>query len=363
MRSLVLCVDRDNDIGSKTELEGPIIGRENNLRAAVLLGTKDPGDTDTNSIFAAINLYDRMKEEGQDVEIATITGDVNVGIRSDQILREQMMNIIEKINPKGVYFVSDGAEDEYILPIITSMVNVVHVERVVIKKQKTIEETYYAMVKILEDEKIQKKFLVPLAILILALSVITLTGYPGVGVALVGILFGMYLLIKAYKLEAPVRALFGDVREALETGRYITTAAIIIAVIVSFAGVIRAVVMGVGGDFLLTSINFVSFSLWYIIAGILIYMFGASIDIYIKEKRFMWSVLNRAMGLVGYGFVAISVLEILRYINYGTGLLPLEVVYYYTVIGFVILFFSVAIGRYIRDHMEPDVEASGTWLR
>ena len=32
--TIILCVDRDNDLGRKAGVEGPIIGREKNLEAA-----------------------------------------------------------------------------------------------------------------------------------------------------------------------------------------------------------------------------------------------------------------------------------------------------------------------------------------
>ena len=38
----VICVDRDNDFGRKAGIDGPIIGRKDNLRAAVKLALADP---------------------------------------------------------------------------------------------------------------------------------------------------------------------------------------------------------------------------------------------------------------------------------------------------------------------------------
>ena len=38
MKTLIICIDRDNDLGEKAKVETPIIGRENNLKAATALG-------------------------------------------------------------------------------------------------------------------------------------------------------------------------------------------------------------------------------------------------------------------------------------------------------------------------------------
>ncbi len=122
MKKLILCVDRDDDIGDKTGLETPLIGRDANLNAAVELGLSDPEDSDTNSIFAAISTYDKLKKEGEDVYIATVCGSSNVGYRSDQIISKELDIVLKELEPDTVIMVTDGAEDEYISPIISSKI-------------------------------------------------------------------------------------------------------------------------------------------------------------------------------------------------------------------------------------------------
>ena len=55
-----------------------MIGRHENIRAALALGLADPEDADTNTILAAISLYDELSKKGISAEVATLTGDVNV---------------------------------------------------------------------------------------------------------------------------------------------------------------------------------------------------------------------------------------------------------------------------------------------
>ena len=50
MKILVLCVDRDDDIGVKTGIKGPLVGRDDNLAAATKLGLADPEDSDRKSV-------------------------------------------------------------------------------------------------------------------------------------------------------------------------------------------------------------------------------------------------------------------------------------------------------------------------
>ena len=59
-RILVLCVDRDNDIGVKTGITTPVIGREENLSAASRLALEDPEESDANAIFGAVRILDSL---------------------------------------------------------------------------------------------------------------------------------------------------------------------------------------------------------------------------------------------------------------------------------------------------------------
>ena len=121
MKLLVICVDRDNDLGTKVGVQTPVIGREDVLRAAIALGLKDPEEADTNSIFAGLKVYDDYKKSGVGAEIAIICGDQDVGIKSDAALSSQIDTVLGKVEPTSAILVSDGAEDEFIIPIISVM--------------------------------------------------------------------------------------------------------------------------------------------------------------------------------------------------------------------------------------------------
>src|SRR5438477_497325 len=99
MKILVLCVDRDDDIGVKTGIKTPLIGREANLNAATKLGLADPEDSDVNALLSAISTYDGLVRDGQLAEIATICGDVHVGSSSDLILAQQLDQVLEQVRP------------------------------------------------------------------------------------------------------------------------------------------------------------------------------------------------------------------------------------------------------------------------
>src|SRR2546428_6917758 len=156
MKTLVLCVDRDDDVGTKTSSKGPLIGRDENLVAATRLGLADPEDSDVNTILTAISVYDERVKLGEDTEVATITGDVRVGPISDRILTQQLERVLEEVKPDRAFLVSDGAEDEYIFPVISSRIRVDHVRRRLVRPGPPVASTDYMIIRAIRNPKIRR---------------------------------------------------------------------------------------------------------------------------------------------------------------------------------------------------------------
>ncbi len=211
-KTLVLCVDRDNDFGEKAGVKSPIIGRGQNLAAANSLMLADAEDSDSNALFSAISTYDSLVKSGEDVELATICGNKNVGTVSDEILGRQIDDVVSLAKPNDVVVVSDGAEDDFILPLIQSRIKIRAIKRVTVRQSPQIESMYYIIVKALKEEKFLKKVLVPFGVLFLVLG-ITILLVLGLRVYLYGLVsidpittgvmaavsaIGIYFLSKAY---------------------------------------------------------------------------------------------------------------------------------------------------------------------
>ncbi|MBI5001620.1 MAG: DUF373 family protein [Euryarchaeota archaeon] len=232
MKTLVLCIDRDNDIGRKTGIEGPIIGREENLRAAVALGVADPEDADTNTVLAAIKMFDDLLKNGEDAEVATICGDVEVGTRSDRALMRQLEEVVEVIEPTSAILVSNGAEDEYIVPMICARVKVDSVKSVFVRQSARIESTYYYIVKNLKDPKMRMKFVLPVGLALILLGIVYLIQFLSelsgnfalileptrYILQVISILLGSIILWRAYNVSDTISQGFRDWRDATYAG-------------------------------------------------------------------------------------------------------------------------------------------------
>ena len=224
-RTLVLTVDRDNDLGLKTAIRGPVVGRKPVLTAALRLGIADPEESDTNAILGALHQHDNLAEsasESDEVEIAILTGDEKVGVRSDRAIAAQLEEVVTEFQPDQAILVTDGAEDEAVMPIIQSQVRIDHVEKIIVKQSKGIEGTYYYIVKALEDPKWRAKMLVPLGAImaIFGLGIMLPDALGGVVIGALPLVFGLFILSKGLGLEATVGRIAQEMRENADAAMF-----------------------------------------------------------------------------------------------------------------------------------------------
>jgi putative membrane protein len=148
-RTLILCVDRDDDLGVKAGVKTPILGREENINAAVTLALRDPEEPDANAIFEAVKIYDRLRESADgeeshaDCQIATIAGSELGDVGADKELVSELNEVLKEYPASEVVLVTDGFADETILPLVQSRVPVTSVRRVTIRHSESIEETVW----------------------------------------------------------------------------------------------------------------------------------------------------------------------------------------------------------------------------
>ncbi|KJE48804.1 MULTISPECIES: DUF373 family protein [Acidiplasma] len=230
MKTLILNIDRDNDYGMKAGITGPIIGYNNCYRAATALITKDPEDSDSNALFGALKHYQELKDKGENVEIALITGDSDVGEKSDEILSLQLDEVLNMEHYDDLILISDGAEDDYITPIIASRIKIRYVKHIIVRHNENIESTYYYIVKAFKDKKVSRKFTVPVGLLLLSygIALLIFTVYsmiisrsyviiPSSGaIMLVTIVIGSYFILKDADIRPKIVTVLSALKEYSE---------------------------------------------------------------------------------------------------------------------------------------------------
>lgn len=202
---LVICVDRDDDIGEKTGIQTPVVGRDACIEAAQRLALEDPEDADSNSIFSAIKTYEDLVSKGYQTEVIAVTGVAQRGVQADEKIVREIKGVLEKFSANGAVIVSDGEDDESVIPVIQTILPIVSVQRVVMKVSRSVEYSYAVFGKYLKmiayDPKYSKFFLGVPGILLLIGGIATVFGYTAeIFAVLVSILGGAFL-IRAFDID------------------------------------------------------------------------------------------------------------------------------------------------------------------
>jgi len=204
-RLLVICVDRDDDIGKKGGVATPIVGRNACIEAAQRLALEDPEDADSNSIFAAVKTYEDLVSKGYQAEVIVVSGTEDKGVEADEKIVLQVKSVMEKYAANGAVIVSDGEDDESVIPIIQNVLPIVSVRRVVMRVSRSVEYSYAVFGRYLKaiafDSKYSKFFLGVPGILLLIGGIATVLGLTREIFAILVSILGVAFLIRAFDVD------------------------------------------------------------------------------------------------------------------------------------------------------------------
>lgn len=202
---LVICVDRDDDIGKKAGVITPVVGRNACIEAAQRLALEDPEDADSNSIFAAVKTYEDLVSKGYQAEVIIVAGTENKGIQADEKIVLQVKTVMERYAANGAVIVSDGEDDESVIPIIQNVLPIVSVRRVVMRVSRSVEYSYAVLGRYLRaiafDSKYSKFFLGVPGILLLIGGIATVVGFTKEIFAILVSILGGAFLIRAFDVD------------------------------------------------------------------------------------------------------------------------------------------------------------------
>lgn len=173
---LILCIDRDDDIGQKTGVSTPIVGRLQVLQAATRLAIADPEESDSNAMFEALRISEEMEKNGSDYRVAVVTGGPRDTLESDRKLLREIAQVASEYVPTETVVVTDGFGDEDIVPVVRSKLPLASIRRVVVKHSRSVEESYIVLGRYIKmlvtDPRFKKWFLgAPgIAVVLLALA-------------------------------------------------------------------------------------------------------------------------------------------------------------------------------------------------
>ena len=328
---LVLAVDRDDDFGKKAGVTTPVVGVDRCREAATALGMADPEDSDTNALFEAIKVCLDLRKEGTDAEVALICGDAVVGIKSDIAISEEFEKVKKRVKPEGLVLVGDGAEDEYIYPLLSG-VKIVSTRRVYVKQAPGLEGNLYIITKMLADPDKRRRFVAPIGVILVLVSLffvlpnmvmyisdqdISIIARMSSGLA---VLFaGLVLILYGYSVGKRLKSLKNTVYNSLFTE---STKSLFLLVAVAF------MIISIVYDYLEIQsmyfsseipkiLFFIESLIWPMVIALMLNIIGNIISDYQNEKVMRTSYALSGLTLAAYAFVATGFMDILMtYIGY-----------------------------------------------
>ena len=366
-RTLILCIDRDDDIGFKAGIQSPVTGRDGCLDAATRLGLEDPEDSDVNAIFQGIKLYDERLEKGDDIRIAVIAGNHYNTIDGDRKISEDLRKIVWDMEVTNCILVTDGAEDEFILPVIQSQVSVASVQRVIVNQMPNLEGTYYIIKKILDDPKNAKSILVPIGLVMLIFAIGSLLGSTEVAVFIVVGVLGIYLLFKGLGIDEYFSLALHGLQESFIGGRvsfvcYIASIFIgLLGIVMGLSSFLTWYTPDAGVFFYILS--FIHGAVGYITAAMLIALLGKIIDVVQNEPKMLPRTVTLpffvgGLGLIAYG-ASVYVISLSATVNFPIdGVDGIRIMMFTTIGGLILAFVGVYIQKVLQktEKYAPEIK-------
>jgi len=235
-RTLLICIDRDDDVGVKSGVRTPIVGRDACVAAATKLSISDPEEADANAIFAAVKEYDNLMSKGEFCEVVVVSGLFERGVLGDKKIRNQVQEILKGYPADSAVLISDGAEGEELAPVIQSLVPIVSIRKVIVKHSRSVEESYQVLGRYLRmlvfDPRYAKYALGVPGIIFIAL-VLTTIYFPSADTPLILVVFiGIVFIIRGFDIDRKIE----QIGKLSATG-YLRLFSVIASVLVILVGI------------------------------------------------------------------------------------------------------------------------------
>ncbi len=222
---LVIVIDVDDDLGS-IGIETPVIGEDEVRRVAEAFGLQRPEDSDLNAIYKGLKIYREQVGSGRRSEIVLLSGDPVNTLRAHKRIVEGLEEALEKlgVSPGSVeaLVVSDGAEDETVIPLISSRVKLIGLERIVVTQHVGIETTYVILGRLIKkaifEPRFSKYFVGVPGVILLSAALLAMTGWFTYAVQLGALILAIAMIIRGFSLEPYIDRMMQEAKQFFVPG-------------------------------------------------------------------------------------------------------------------------------------------------
>ena len=175
------------------------------MSAATSLAVADPEEADANALFAAVKEYDKLRAQEVQCDVGAVCGLEESGFRADRKIRSEVEALLSKQQYSGIVLISDGADDELVIPILQTLKPIVSVRRVVVKHSRSVEENYMVLgryLRMLVFEPRYSKWAIGVpGIILLFAGVLVLAGEATLATFAVLIIIGGAFLVRGFNID------------------------------------------------------------------------------------------------------------------------------------------------------------------
>jgi len=175
------------------------------MSAATSLAVADPEEADANALFAAVKEYDKLRAQEVECEVGAVCGLEESGFKADRKIRGEVEALLSRQQYSGIVLISDGAEDELVIPILQTLKPIVSVKRVVVKHSRSVEENYMVLGRYLRmlvfDPRYSKWVIGIPGIILLFAGILALAGAAYLAALSILIILGAAFLVRGFNID------------------------------------------------------------------------------------------------------------------------------------------------------------------
>jgi putative membrane protein len=304
--TLVLCVDRTNDVGAKAGVEMPVAGWEAVRSLVTDVGLADPEDSIVNCLLEALRVARDLRDVDEEAIVGVVSGTGDSRVGGARSVAAQVDALVEEYDPDSAVVVIDSTQDERLVPVVESRLPVDSVDRVVVRQAHDIESTYYLLKQFLADEELRSTILVPLGIGLLLFPVLLSRFDLQMALAGMASLLGAVLLYKGLAVDELVSDMPDRVRDALYSGQ-VSVVTYVVAAGLSLVGVflggLAVSYQIVRDSVFVTVMQFTYSSVPWLALAALTASAGRLLDELISDEAVSSHYMNLPFGVVALGLV------------------------------------------------------------
>ncbi|MEB3780348.1 MAG: DUF373 family protein [Desulfurococcales archaeon] len=238
-RPLILVVDVDDDI-SDVVGKSVIVGEDDVRKALMRYGIERPEDADVNAMFSGLQVYEKLKREGRNPEIAVVGGHRLDFVEAQRLIRERVKKVVEEIKaPVEILLISDGEDELYISEVLRDIAPIAGFKRVVVEQHLGIEGSYILIFRYLRkaaiDPRFSKYFLGLPGSALLVMALLSLLNLLDLAVKVLLILIGGAMIVRGFNLEEPLARTARDLTSRLKGIQPLSIASLTILVLFTLA--------------------------------------------------------------------------------------------------------------------------------